>query len=631
MSASLVKTKVDVLALPDPDTPDPDWKRTEEFRRGRRLISAPQAAQIADERLGEFDYGVRWGGVDLPSHVAPTHFCAVGSIGSGKTTLLRLLMQSVLPLIGAEHKTRPREVVHEDTVNPTPEKIKRFEEKSETAQKLYKGQVEAYEEQRAQRLAAHQESAEKYQRNVDALTERVKPAKVWALRCLIGAVVGFGLLTAGNFLYEKNSNSALGFVGFLLSRPGTALAGYGLFLAAAIYGCIKYAEAQLTPPVLETTEYPQAPRLTPPRPTKIMRTELVATSPPGDGHRAFIYDAKGDIISLLHGMGLNCPIHVLNPLDARCAAWDMAADVKTPAAAFQLAENLIPKSEKASQPFFSNSARLLIMQVVLVLIEVKPDEWTFRDVVLALRTKAGLMEFLSLTPTSKAECEGILGGAPGTGDNVFSEIKSQMIQYEVIAALWSEAKTKVSLHEWKKSESILVLGNSPEYRDALDPINRVIFKLASDFTLAQSESKTRRTWFFLDEIREAGNLDSLGTLMNLGRSKGACVVLGFQDVEGMQDAFGEKRANELLGQANNKAILRVNSPQTAQWASDRKIRTYRRRQQRQRGRKSDPGNHGHYRGNDRRHDYDRRFVWNLLGNLERYQRGNFRRHLHWNE
>src|SRR5689334_2341810 len=40
----------------------------------------------------------------------------------------------------------------------------------------------------------------------------------------------------------------------------------------------------------------------------------------GLGRRAVIYDAKQDILSILAGMGIHCPIHILNTLDARSIA-----------------------------------------------------------------------------------------------------------------------------------------------------------------------------------------------------------------------------------------------------------------------------------------------------------------------
>src|SRR5262245_56863377 len=66
----------------------------------------------------------------------------------------------------------------------------------------------------------------------------------------------------------------------------------------------------------------------------------------GDGlqQRALIYDAKQDIISLLAGMQVHAPVHSLNPLDNRSVAWDIAADITSPAAALQAASLLIPKA-----------------------------------------------------------------------------------------------------------------------------------------------------------------------------------------------------------------------------------------------------------------------------------------------
>src|SRR5262249_18022326 len=51
-------------------------------------------------------------------------------------------------------------------------------------------------------------------------------------------------------------------------------------------------------------------------------------------------------------------------------------------------------------------------------------------------------------------------------------------------------------------------------------------------------------------------------------SKGACVFLGFQDIEGLRKVYGAEVANELVGQVSNIAILGLNSPATAKWASE---------------------------------------------------------------
>ena len=88
----------------------------------------------------------------------------------------------------------------------------------------------------------------------------------------------------------------------------------------------------------------------------------------GAGQRALVYDAKQDMPSLLAGMHVSAPLHLLNPLDARANAWDMAEDVTSPAAALQAATLLIPKAAHDANPFFSNAARHLLQGVLLALI-----------------------------------------------------------------------------------------------------------------------------------------------------------------------------------------------------------------------------------------------------------------------
>ncbi len=70
-------------------------------------------------------------------------------------------------------------------------------------------------------------------------------------------------------------------------------------------------------------------------------------------------------------------------------------------------------------------------------------------------------------------------------------------------------------------------------------------------------------------MREAGKLAGLRPLLNKGRSKGACVVLGFQAVEGLWAQYGKDQANEIVGECNHAAFLRVESAETARWMADR--------------------------------------------------------------
>jgi len=301
----------------------------------------------------------------------------------------------------------------------------------------------------------------------------------------------------------------------------------------------------------------------------------------GEGRdtRALIYDAKQDMFSILHGMGLASKIVTLNPFDERCAAWNMAKDITSPATAQQIATILIPEEKHSSNPYFSDAARALLTGVFISFIKAAPGAWTFRDVVYAMKSSSRLRGILERYPETKDLIEQYFSNEK-TSNDVISTVATKMQRYEYIAAAWDRATTQISLRDWLTDEYILVLGNDEATRTALDAINQVIFKRLTELVLAQSESDTRRTWVFLDELRQAGKLDGMNSLLTMGRSKGACAVLGFQDIEGLSSVYGDREAAELVGLCANKAILRTDSPGTAKWASslfgEREILEYRR-------------------------------------------------------
>jgi hypothetical protein len=134
-----------------------------------------------------------------------------------------------------------------------------------------------------------------------------------------------------------------------------------------------------------------------------------------------------------------------------------------------------------------------------------------------------------------------------------------------VAALWEKAENRFSLNQWVEESSILMFCCDPVHQHSLEPINRAIFARASNLLLSQHKKTAGNTWVFLDEVREAGKLDGLRSLLNLGRSKGVGVVLGFQDFDGMRALYGNEEAHEITGQANNKTFLRTDSVATAKW------------------------------------------------------------------
>jgi len=293
---------------------------------------------------------------------------------------------------------------------------------------------------------------------------------------------------------------------------------------------------------------------------------VLPTIKPGSDRRALVYDVKCDFLAELEKMPISCTIVCLNPFDSRCVAWDIAADVASPDQARHFAEALILPGKGDENPFFTRAARAIVAGVINALNASLPGNWSLRDIIRVTASRERLEKLLAgddLIPRYFSP--------ENTFDNIRNTIANVMVELEPVAALWDKCDTRFSLRQWVKTgDSIVVLAGKENLQASLQPINRVMFKLIATEFLSEPESPTRaRLWFFCDELKTAGRLDGLPDLLN-ARSKGVRCVLGFQDLEGIIDAYGSaERAKETMSRCATVAFLKVTSPDTADWASKR--------------------------------------------------------------
>jgi hypothetical protein len=286
------------------------------------------------------------------------------------------------------------------------------------------------------------------------------------------------------------------------------------------------------------------------------------------GYRALLYDAKLDQLTQLWELEdrLRCPIRLTNAFDKRASAWNVSEDITSPAAAFEMANILAPVNEAAAQPFWDRGVVNTLSGVLMALHLRAPRNWDLRTVCLIMRSEHHIAELLSQFSDTLHLARRYFQ-EPKLRHSLMATIDSKMQLYSVIAALWHKAKSKFTLREFRDTESIYVLGSNEEAREPMNAINRVLLRRLTELLLAQSDSDARRTLIGLDEVREAGELEGLSSLALRGRSKGVCLVAGAQDIRGLEEVYGERVAHELLGQFGYKAILKLDNPETARWAS----------------------------------------------------------------
>lgn len=294
----------------------------------------------------------------------------------------------------------------------------------------------------------------------------------------------------------------------------------------------------------------------------------------GTNRRAVIYDAKRDTCSVLAGLfkGVSDPppIYIMNPFDLRSSPWQMNRDITEGATAYEIASILIPKTGQESQPFFLDASRALLGGVMHAFTQLAPNTWTLRDVVLTMRYNQRIAALLSACPQTQYLLSKYVTGSNRDND-IEATVETVLRGLSFVAAAWHHAdRPPVSLDQWVHSESILVLGADPSFDQILQGLNRALFKRLVELVRKQPEvarGETRQSWFIIDELRNAGNLEDVDKLLVEGRSKGACVVLGFQDLPGLREVFGDKRADEILGACANKVFLQNGDGTTIDYAT----------------------------------------------------------------
>lgn len=305
--------------------------------------------------------------------------------------------------------------------------------------------------------------------------------------------------------------------------------------------------------------------------TNILRMLMNSELPDGRGGlraRALVYDPKREFLPMLTGMGI--PIELVNifqPFDSRSTAWDIAADVTSPALAHEIAVVLAPK-EKNDHPYFREAAHQLAGGVMACFNSNAPGNWNLNDVLEALSTLERLKSVLASTPDGRDLVARYLTKSSDQTGDIISSIDTKYGIYRTIARLWARAPRRCSIKSWHEVTGVILLGTHAEYEAAFSAINRAIFKRASQIIIGRlGDDPPDHTWVFLDEARDAEELDGLRRLLTGGRSKGAHVVLGFQDLDGFREVYGERVADEIVGQCDNIAVLRLNSNKTQEWAS----------------------------------------------------------------
>lgn len=80
-----------------------------------------------------------------------------------------------------------------------------------------------------------------------------------------------------------------------------------------------------------------------------------------------------------------------------------------------------------------------------------------------------------------------------------------------------------------------------------------------------TDSKTRRIWLILDEFPQLGKLENFAQYLEVGRSKGMCVIQGLQDLAQLEEIYGRATANVWRAISGTYIVCRSQGVETVDW------------------------------------------------------------------
>ena len=263
---------------------------------------------------------------------------------------------------------------------------------------------------------------------------------------------------------------------------------------------------------------------------------------------------------------------ILNPTDRRAKAWDMAADLEDRFQIETIAAQLLPAPPELGQNrYFSETAQEILAKVMIALHLSCPGRWRLKDVVLICQHVEILKATLALSDATKTAIHSHFNESTGF-KNVLSTLRNSTSRFESIALAWEERFKQgqvFTTKEWITNPRLLVLGNNHRSRAPVQTLNRLVFSQIQAHLLDQAPGTKAENWVLLDEFRELGKIDDFNPFLITCRGKRTAVVMGFQDIAGPEEVYGEKNAMEIFACASNLALFHINdsSTKTQEWAA----------------------------------------------------------------
>lgn len=240
---------------------------------------------------------------------------------------------------------------------------------------------------------------------------------------------------------------------------------------------------------------------------------------------------------------------ILNPFDARCARWDLLAEIERPSDFAFLSSSLLPHLGQGDHDQWISYAQQLLAGAL-------ENFWTLK-----LGTSDDFIEMLGCAKLG--ELRQLCVGTPAAryfeegGERMLASIMGTMApaigNLRHMAAREGEP---FSLRAWVRGGSgSLWMPYAANETAALRGLISCWLNIAIFETLSLAPSMERRIWFQIDEMDALGRIEGLTNALARLRKFGGCVALGFQSYAQLRQVYGDG-AETIIENIGNFLLLR---------------------------------------------------------------------------
>ena len=282
--------------------------------------------------------------------------------------------------------------------------------------------------------------------------------------------------------------------------------------------------------------------------------ELLTTVREHNG-RAVIYDRMGAYVRDFYDPSRDV---IINPFDLRSKVWTPFAEAETAQFFTQMAEVLIPDRQSGGDQFWTQAARIVFDYAAQQIF--KSGTWSnkrLRDAILEIPAEE-LSELIQATPGKHFFNEDIKKTSGSIRANLIAELR-------FLEFLRDDGEV-FAIRDWIKSdkEGFVFLTGDAEHAAATRNIISTIFEIAANALMTCEESNDPRVWFIMDEVPTLNRMPFLPKSLAEIRQFGGAFVVGYQVYSQLEDIYGDKAAQTIAGNLNNRIIFNTPDADTAE-------------------------------------------------------------------